>query len=776
MVNKFYSSINIAGLAIGLASAIMLLLWVQNEFSFDTFYKDVDHIYRVNTEFKAQSKEGKEVVYAVTPPAIKSNTKNIPKVASTVRIMDNGTGKFYGNKQMEVSRLTSAFVDSSFLSVFNCEVLFGNQTNFLSTDNSVAITASVAKKMFGNENALGKILHYENQVFTINTILSDFPDNASFRYEVLLPLSFYGQQFLNKYGRPLDANQGSYNFNTFVKVQKGADIKKIAATINSLHEARTNGDKRFVYELQPLKDIHLVKPDHDNSDYRLVQIFLIIVIMLFLIASINYINLSTARSLVRVKEVGIRKIVGARKKQLFFQFMVETAMLFFIALLIAIVLIYAFMPLYSDLSGKVLHFDLSDCKVWEALLLLVLGTLLLTSIYPAVVLSSFKPLQILKGRISTHMSATFFRKALVVFQFCISTALLFATVVISKQLRYIRDVNIGYDTNYVFSVSFPDAALPHIAAIKTQLLKQKSIQGVSACSAENFTDLNVSSTGIRWPGKDDNNSFFIYPASVDAEFIPTMKMDMLAGHNFTGKPIDSSGFILNETAVKQMGLVAPYIGQSIKFGHEGTIIGIVKDFNFQSLKSTIAPLIFYASNKKHTLYVRTQANDAKAAIEAVQSEFRLYADNDTPFSYHFLDQQFEAQYRSDIQTGSLFNTFTGIAVFISCLGLFGLATYTAQVMKKEIGIRKILGASNCSIVKLISKDFLKLVIIAIIIALPIAYWAMAQWLDNFAYQTKINILTFGMVFSAIIMVAIGAVGTKAIGAARANPLDSIIKD
>ncbi|ANI88736.1 hypothetical protein A9P82_05220 [Arachidicoccus ginsenosidimutans] len=772
-VNKFYSALNITGLAIGLATGIMLLLWVQNEFSYDKFNKNVNDVYRINSLFKGQSNGVKEIIYDVTPPILATYAKSIPDVKSVVRITSD-YGAFSADNIAKPLNLSSAFIDDNFLNIFSYKLLYGNREKLFPNPYSIAVTTSVARKFFATVNVLGKRLLYNNQVFVITAVLQDFPKNSSLQYDVLLPMSYYAIQFSKDNKEPLDANENSYTMNTYVLLRPNADKDKTAKAFTKLHEKATT-DTRFEYKLQSLNKIHLITADGDSSAYRMAQIFLIITVMLFVIASINYINLSTARSLIRAKEVGIKKIIGASKKQLFFQFIIETILLFVFAIIIAIGLIFILMPVYNRLSGKELRLALNNIQVWKALAIAVIGTLLLSSIYPAIVLSSFKPLQILKGKTNKGNRSAILRKSLVVFQFAISAALLFATIVISKQMHFVRNMKLGYDKTYVFSVTFPDAAISHLSAIETKLSSQKSIVNVAASDAPDFTSLGTTTTAIHWQGMNEKNSVFIYETSVDENFIPTMKIGFLEGHNFTGMPIDSASFILNETAVKQMGLKPPYVGQEITFGgHKGNIIGILKDFNFQSLKTAIAPLIFYSFNKeKNTLYVRTTAKNAQAAIAAVKKAYQKYADNNSTFSYSFLDKQFEAQYRSDIRTGTLFTTFTAIAIFISCLGLFGLATYTAEVKTKEIGIRKVLGASVGSIVKLISRDFLKLVIIAIVIATPIAYWAMNKWLNNFAYKTNIGIFTFIIAAVTVMLIAFGTIGFKAYKAARANPVKSL---
>src|SRR6185437_2037151 len=356
--------------------------------------------------------------------------------------------------------------------------------------------------------------------------------------------------------------------------------------------------------------------------------------------------------------------------------------------------------------------------------------------------SSFKPIETLKGKIATGLGIASFRKALVVFQFAISVILLVSTIIMGKQMSFIKNKDLGYDKSYVFSVPLTDEVVNHLDAVKTELKNNPGILNVATSNAYDFSSVNQSTGDLDWEGKPANTNLIITQVSVDKDFIPTMKIKFLEGGNFAGTPADSSHFILNETAVKKMGLKPPYAGQQISFhNNKGTIIGVVKDFNFQSLKEKIAPLIFFTGWGKNVLYVRTTGQNAQQAIASVEKQYKKYA-GDIPFKYNFLDKSFEAQYKTDQRSGVLFKVFAGIAIFISCLGLFGLATYTAEVKRKEIGIRKVLGSSISSIVQMISKDFFKLVIIAIVIAVPAGWWAMNKWLEGFAYRINISAWVF----------------------------------
>lgn len=774
--NKFYTAINIGGLAVGLATGIMLLLWVQHEWSYDKFHHDYKDIYQVSSQFDAN---GEKQIWVDVPGPLSVYAKSIPQVENLVRIYEeNGEVLSLKNKSKIIDGNKIGYVDTSFFRMFNFPFLKGNDKALFSNSHSIILTKSTAQKLFGNENAVGRDINFQKESFTVAGVLADFPGNSTLHFDAIFPMSFYANQFTAGGGngdwKTIDTDVGNYAFTTYVKINDQADPKLVGQQFSSLFKDAQNGDSQASFELQNIGDIHLVKADGNNTAQRMVQIFMLVVILLLAIAGINYVNLSTARSLIRAKEVGIRKIIGARKSQLFLQFTIETVVLFCISTILAILLIHLLMPLYNDISGKKLHFTITDLNVWKTVGFAVVGTLILSSIYPAFLLSSFKPIESLKGKISTGIGITTFRKALVVFQFSISVILLVCTIIMSNQMSFLKNKDVGYNKDYVFSIPLPSEVVGHLDVIKTNLKNTPGILNVSASDAYDFTSVNGSTSDIEWKGKSAKERMVITQLSADKDFIPTMGITFLEGGNFTGTPADSSKYILNETAVKKMGLHTPYVGQEISF-HEtkGTIVGVVKDFNFQSLKNEISPLIFYTFwNNKNILYVRTTGQKAQQAIAAAEQQYKKYA-ADVPFTYSFLDKRFEEKYISDQRSGMLFKVFAGIAILISCLGLFGLATYTAEVKRKEIGIRKVLGSSISGIVQLMSKDFLKLVLISIIIAIPVGWWAMSKWLEGFAYRTDIKWWVFAIAGSMALFIALVTVSFQAIKAAIANPVESL---
>ncbi len=782
--NKFYSIVNISGLAVGLATGIMLLVWVQNEFSYDTFNKKCKNIYQVNSHI---TMEGKSLAWRGVPGPLSVMAKKIPGVISVLRMVSDNENPSLPDKVLSNIDQTKTFdnnrivyADSNFLNFFDYKLLRGTRNAFLPNANSVAITQSTARKLFGTEDALGKIVRFDKNNFTVTAVLQDFPHNSSLQYDAIFPVAYYAQQFTANGGdhgwKTIDEDVNDYSFRTFLLLNSKANTSAIEKKLTYLFNATSNGQAATTFQLQNLGDLHLTGIDGNTSALQMVQIMAIVAILILIIASINYVNLSTARALTRIKEVSIKKIIGAKRRQLFLQFITETILTFGFAIFIAIVLINLLKPLYDQITGEQLDFSLSDFSMLKMIFYALIGTILISSLYPAALLSSFNPLGAVRDKSFLGIKTASFRKSLVVLQFVISFVLLVSTIVMGNQMAYIRNKDLGYDKNYVFTVSFPKDVMKNADAIENELLSQKEIVNVSFSSAQDITNVTEVSGDIVWEGKKNNVPFMLWRVQADKNFIPTMKYQFIAGTNFTGMPSEGNKYILNETAVKAMGLKPPYIGTKIGYGKaDGEISGVIKDFNFKSLKDPIAPLVIRPIGFKNILYVRTTGAGAQAAIKAVKAQYRRYAHN-APFSYDFLDKTFESHYRAQQRAGILFTTFAAIAIFISCLGLFGLATYTAQAKTKEIGIRKVLGASVGGVVQLVSKDFLKLVIMATVIATPLAYWAMNKWLREFAYRIHISGWTFAMAAIISLVIALIAISFQSIRAAMANPVKSLRRE
>lgn len=773
--NRLYSTINITGLAIGLAVGILILLWVQDELSYDSFHRNAGDIYKINSHIgtgtSAQVWEG-------APGPLTLFSKQIPEVVNAVRINEISESLLfkYGDKKFNESNL--AFVDPTFFSVFDFKLLEGDAGNPFTNINSIVITSSEARKYFGNTDPVGKILSTEQGNFTVTAVVRDFPENSSFRYNMLLPMGWYAREFAASGGngnwKTMDEDLGNYYFHIYLQLKKDGSAETVAKKISQLYIDKRKGDadaKNNFFTLQPLQSLHLITPDGNTSALQTVKIFLVVAVLILIIACINYVNLSTARSILRSREVSVRKIIGAARKQLFVQFVIESLVLFLFASAVAFLIIYLLFPLYNQISGKHLLFSFANREVWLVVGFALLGTLALASIYPALQLSSFKPIQALKGKLSLGLGNSFLRKGLVVIQFIFSVSLIIATIVISRQLKYIRQKDLGFDKEHVFAFGLKDEMHSHFEAFRNELLKQPGVLGVASINGT-VAGVNGTTGDTYWDGKETNRTFLIHPNAIDKDLIPLLKMKIVEGSNFTGSNADSAHFILNETAVRQAGIKDP-VGKSFTlWQNKGTIIGVVKDFNYASLKKAIEPSIFYYDGACWGMYVKTTARDASKAVAGAAKTWRQYS-SDFPFDYSFLDDDFNRMYKNDQRIGTLFNVFAIVAILISCLGLFGLATYTAHVKTKQIGIRKVLGASVTSIIGLLAREFILLVLVAFVIASPITWFGMNKWLQDFAYRISISWWMFLITGILAVMIALFTVGFQAIRAAIANPVKSL---
>jgi putative ABC transport system permease protein len=772
--SKFYSSINIVGLTIGLAVGILILLWVQDELSYDRFHQNTSQLYKVNASIGTGV--SKQVWGQAPPPVAYYALKEVPGIINATRIItayDYSVFK-YQDKLLKEDYGKLSYVDDSFFKVFDFELLKGNKNKPFPNDQSIIITESTAKRFFGDADPIGKTLLGDSKVpLVVSGILADFPANSSIGGDMFFSINVKRKQYDGKgYWKAMDGDWGNYYTQTFLQVKPGVSTKAIGDKLTQIHFQHHTGIKKAdgVFNLQPIADIHLYNPDGSSAGIQTVKIFSIVALLILLIACINYINLSTARAMMRSKEVSVRKIIGADRMQLFMQFIVETVLCFVVALLLAFGIIELVMPFYNSIAGKQMHLNLLNASVWRVVGLTVLATLVASSIYPALLLSSFKPINALKGKLSLGAGNTTFRKVLVVCQFAFSIGLIIGTLIINKQLNYIQQMQLGYDKSYVFSLQMHDMEKDY-ESIKAELLNQPAITGVTT-SDGNIVSNGSTTSDADWDGKDPQMSFLIHPYTIDKDFLKVFKVKLVEGVGFTGEKADSTHWILNETAVRLSGIKNP-VGKRFKFHSSyGRIIGVVKDFHIASLKQAIEPVIFSYSPATWQMFVKTTGKNAPAAIKAVEKKWKQYNAN-FPFEFTFLDESYNNLYKSEQHTATLFNVFACIAIFISCLGLFGLATYTAQIRFKEIGIRKVLGASVANITGMLSKDFLLLVVIAIIIASPIAWYAMNKWLMDYVYRTEIHWWLLAIAGLGAIAIAFITISFQAIKAALSNPVKSL---
>lgn len=767
--NKFYSAINIAGLTIGLAVGMLILLWVQDELSFDSFHKQTQNIYRL--ELWGGTGANRQIFQIGVAPIGPFSKQQLPEVKDYVRTTGNYDYSLYKYEDKVFGDESVVYADPSFFRVFDFNLIKGNQEKPFTDDHSVVVTQTTAHKFFGDADPIGKVIAADNKEnFTVSGVINDFSKNSSLQYDMITPISLHFKMMLAQ-KNDMSNNFRFFNYQTYLLIKPGADIKKLAKQITRVHLAHKPDDTDADYLLLPLSKMHLYNADLSDRGITTVRIFIVIAILTLTIACINYVNLSTARSMLRSKEISMRKIVGAGKAQLFLQFIIETALLFTFAAILAIGLIFLLMPAFNQIAGKEMSLNLGDYHIWTVLVLSIGGTLAASSIYPALLLSSFEPLKALKGKISASLGDVLFRKILVVTQFSFSIILIIGTIVITGQLNYIRTTGVGYDKGHVLTFWMRDMA-NHYDAARAELMKQPGILDVTR-SNQNIVRFQGFTGNVDWDGKDAKQNIIIHPIVVDRDLISFFKMKMVDGTSFTGSKNDTAHFILNEAAIKEMGIKNP-VGKRFRMQEiNGTIIGVVKDFHYDSMKEKIAPSMFwYVPQYLNKIYIKTTAEGAPKAIAAAEHQFKQY-NGEYPFSYAFLDDLFDNIYQSEQREGTLFTDFAAIAIFISCLGLLGLAAYTAQVRTREIGVRKVLGASVSNLVGLLTKDFLKLVLLSILIASPVAWYFMHKWLQDFAYKIGINWWVFALAGGMSIIIAFITISFQAIKAALTNPVKTL---
>ncbi|QKJ30093.1 ABC transporter permease [Mucilaginibacter mali] len=771
--NKFYSSINIIGLTTGLIVGILILLWVQDELSFDKFNKNADNLYRMSALMNTG--DTKQIWRGVQGPIAPFALKEVPGIKNAARVVQNYYSTFkYSDKVLKGGKNGTWYADPPLFKMFDIVMLKGDGNKPFANDNSVIITQSMAEKFFGSDDPMGKVINCDNKDnYVVNGVVKDMPGNSSLQFDMLFSIEVRKKQYSKTdYWPSMDADWGNYYATTYLQLQPGTSAEVVGDKLTQIHIKHQEGTtlKDGHYLVQPLTKVHLYAADGADAGIQTVRVFLIVAVLILVIACINYINLSTARAMLRSKEVSVRKIIGAARLQLFMQFIVETALFFTIALAIAFIAIKVLMPSYNNLAGKQIQFSMFDAGVWEVIAITVIATLAAASIYPALLLSSFKPINALKGKLSMGIGNAAFRKALVVCQFVFSVGLIISTLIINKQLSYIHEHDLGYDRTHVFSFNMRDMH-KNYNGVRSELLNSPGIHGITGA---NDYILNMGNTtgDTQWDGKDKDRQFLIHPLNVDGRFFSFFKLKMAAGESFRGEGADSAHYILNETAIREAGIKDP-IGKHFSLhDKQGTIIGVVKDFHFASFKERIEPMIFAYREAPYLMFVKTTGAEAGKALASVKAEWKKY-NPDFPFEYDFMDDIFDSMYKSDQRSASLFSIFTTVAILISCLGLFGLATYTAQVKAKEIGIRKVLGASVTNITAMLSKDFLLLVIISIVVAVPLAWYAMTKYLQDFVYKVEMQWWMFALSGLAAVLIAFVTISFQSIKAAIANPVKSL---
>ena len=759
--NRTYSIINIVGLAIALAVVVLIMLWVWDERSYDRFHNDSAQVFRVITKFKADDKGDTN-----SPgPFVTVAENNFDEVESYCRTLKQST-KYVKSGNIKTGEKQLFFADSTFFSVFNFPILQGQTQELLRTIDDVVISESLARELFPDKNPIGQTIFIESfPSLHVIAVMKDFPENTSIphvdiicSHKTLLKSDDWVFGYYNK----LLTDWSGCEFTSYLRIKQGAGIEKIAQEVADM-QPENQIDRRFM--LQPLVDARLYNVDGEPARLQTVHLFQWIALAILCIACMNYIILVTARSSERRFEIGVKKILGARKLSLFFQLITETAVLLLVAMAIAVVLNILLLPFFNQLSGKNVSLVWNDFRIWLAYGSMFFIVVLVAGIYPAITLSSFKPIKSV-----TKKKNPFFRKLLVVMQFATSFVLIAVTITLGAQLRYLNNKNLGYDRKFVLTCNLQKMG-EHYGVLKNELMKNATILELTGATND-IVEVESGSYILDWEGKVGETTLAYNQLGVDSSFFNVMRIPFVEGGGFTSSSKEQ--VVINETAARAMGLKEPIVGQWIKvvFGQR-VIVGVVKDFHIKSLYEKISPLLISPSlTHAQYLYIRTTTADAQKAIASVETLWKQY-NPDYTFSYNFMDDSFKKIYLSDLRTGMLFGIFSLIAVFISCLGLFGLVTYTAEAKTKEIGIRKVFGASVAGIVLMLSKGFMILVGISMVIALPLSYYWLSGMLQNYAYRIPISWWIFGLSAAITILLTILTVGFKAFKAASANPVESI---
>ncbi|MGZ5285730.1 MAG: ABC transporter permease [Flavisolibacter sp.] len=787
---KFISFINLFGLTVGFTCCLLILGYILHEVSYDRFHPYADRTYRISRSFHNQ--EGVQSLHlsAIAPAFGEPLKTEFPEIEKMTRLLSNGSTAFvYGEKRFFENRVY--YADDQLADIFKMEVLQGNAKKALSVPFTVMITDVIAYKYFGKEDPINKVIKLDNNVsYTVAGVYKPFPSNAHLHPDVLI--SFPTLRDSTVYGEEnLRTSFGNNSFYTYIVLPEHYDASAMETRLPAFVDkywhfpGEPPGFKGSTFThlyLHELTGIHLNSHLDDeieaNGDIKRVYVFSVIALFILLIACINYMNLSTARSILRAKEIGIRKTVGAVRREIILQFLSESVLLTWMAILLAFGLTTLLLPWLNRLSGQ--EISISILLNWQVILALLVVPFvvgILSGLYPALFMSAFKPVQVLKGvfRISGNLSL---RKALVVSQFAVSIILIISTAVVFKQLQYMQKKSLGLDKDYIITMNNTGAFGNRFESFRNDILQNAGVKNIARSSRIPSGRL-LDAMGVAIPAGDSTQALNVnlkYVA-VDYSFIPTFGIEMAAGRNYSRDfATDSNGYIVNETAIASLGWKSPAeaINKDLVYGGtRGKIIGVTKDFHFESLHQKITPVIFLANlGNLGRLSVKLNGANLQASLAYIEKTWKSYLP-ETPFDYNFIDTRFDILYEAEQRQERVFIAFAVIAIFIACLGLLGLSAFTISQRIKEIGIRKVLGADVSTIVALLSKDFLKLVMIAAVIAFPVAWYAMSNWLEDFAYRISIPWWVFLFAGVVAALIAFATISLQAVRAARANPVKSL---
>ncbi len=777
--NKTMTFINVLGLMTGITCCLLIGLYIQHEYSYDRFQQKSDRIARVLMEYRFSSGDAKTVSVTSTK-VLPVFVRTFPEVETGVRMTDSKRVVALGDKQFTENHFM--FADSTFFDVFSFQLLQGHPKDALSGLNKVILTTATAQKYFGAENPLGKILLIGGDAvpFEVTGVMQNCPSNSQIKFDFLASFS------------SLKANQEqtwwNANYTTFLLMKNTAGMKTLQANLPAYMKKEMAGSNASInFTLDPFSRIHLhseFDSFEPNTNITYLYILTGVALLILAIACFTYINLSTARSIDRGKEVGIRKAVGAVRQQIFRQFIGESLLLSFMAVLLSAAAVLLVLPAFNQLAGTELSMrSLLSPAILGFIAIIIVCISFLAGSYPALVLSAFIPAKVLKGALNKNSSGAWLRKTLIVFQFGISVFLVIATFVIHQQMRYIQDKKLGYDREQVMVLPLDNKMLLSFNTIKEEF---KTIPGiVNVSRSGNPPTSIVSGYNMRSATMPETDNMSVTADLIDEDYIKTMGMQLIAGENLTrqdvadvsqeGDTARNFHFILNESAAKALGWTpAEAIGKKMFLDNTrpGTVRGVIKDFHFQSLHLAIQPLVLFPEKWGRNVLVKVSGNNMPQTVQALQAKWKSLVPH-RPFDYHFLDEDYNKMYNAEIRLGKIMNLFAAIAIVLASMGLFGLSYHAIQQRQKEIGIRKVLGASVTQVLLLVSKGFLKLVLIAFAITVPATWWAMNKWLEDFAYRVNISWLVFGIAGLLVLLIAAFTVSFQAIKAAVANPVKSL---
>jgi ABC-type antimicrobial peptide transport system permease subunit len=768
--HKSYSVTNILGLAIGMACCCLISLWVLDELHYDRFHEKSDRLCgAVNDQYFEGEKWTINNTPALLGPALE---QEFPEVIAATRYQSYRQALLtHGEISSFENRIY--LVDPSFLHMFSFPLISGDKNTALSDPNSIVISTDFAAKYFPNENPMGKILTLNNEhELLVTGILKKVPHNSSLTFQMLIPFKFYeglriqqGQSFHWRSNRPM----------TFIEMQDSKSAEALNFKIRNFVREKANDDTAPEFFIVLLEDFRFSPYYGGSGRATYISILSLIALFILLIACINFMNLSTARSANRAREIGLRKVVGANRKNIIFQFLGESLLFSFTALIAAITLVIICLPAFNQIFGKHLPVSiLGSGFVPPVFIGITLLTGLVGGSYPALFLSSFKPVMTLKGNLKSRGKRGLMRKILVIFQFVLSVSLIISTVVIYWQLDYIKNSNLGYDKEHVIYIPLRAGSRESYRILKDKLLNDSRILSATG-TTHRPSYIGSNSTGAKWDGQEKENEILIHMGRVDYDYIKTFKIEILEGSDFSAVHPSSrtTGFLVNEEMIKLMG-IDKGVGARLEFwGVDGKIIGVMKNFHFLPLNYRIPPLaILYRSQELSYLVTRISPHNIPASVEFLKETWKTTVP-DYPFEYHFLDSDFDRMYRDEERVGNILKSFAFLAIFIASLGLFGLASFTTEQRTKDIGIRKILGASIPGIVMQLSKEYTKCILIANVIAWPVAYFIMNKWLQNFAYRVDLSVWIFSLSGLSAMVIALLTISYQSIKAATANPVDSL---